>query len=156
MDVQIRFARIDDLNALLPLVREFYAYEKLELREPRYRELMEWLIGNETSAPYGHVLVVDDGRSLLGYAVVTSGFSFEFDGLTGLIDELYIRDAFRGQGLGGQVLSSVQELCLSCGIKAIHLEADHFNVRVHEYYKRMGFKDHDRYLMTKWLRPPRS
>ena len=155
MDVHIRFARVEDLDALMPLVREFYVYERLKLNETRYRELMEWLLGNESSAPYGNVLVVDDGGVLLGYAVVTTGFSFEFDGPTGLIDELYVRDEFRGKGLGAQVLSSVQELCLSCGIKAIHLEADYVNARVHEYYKRMGFRDHERHLMTKWLRSPR-
>ena len=41
--------------------------------------------------------------------------------------------------------------CRELGISAVHLEADHFNVRGHEFYKRLGFKDHERHLMTLWL-----
>jgi hypothetical protein len=33
----------------------------------------------------------------------------------------------------------------------LHLEADHFNERAHDLYLRLGFKDHKRHLMTKWL-----
>jgi len=40
------------------------------------------------------------------------------------------------------------------GISAVHLEVDHTNTVAQALYRKAGFVDHDRYLMTRWL-PPR-
>jgi len=45
----------------------------------------------------------------------------------------------------------VVSTCRDLGIQAMHLEADHFNAGGHEFYRRLGFKDHQRHLMTLWL-----
>jgi ribosomal protein S18 acetylase RimI-like enzyme len=37
------------------------------------------------------------------------------------------------------------------GVHTLHLEVERKNVRAHHLYRKMGFEDHDRYLMTKWL-----
>lgn len=37
------------------------------------------------------------------------------------------------------------------GIRAVHLEVARRNVPAREFSRRMGFEDHDRYLMTKCL-----
>jgi GNAT superfamily N-acetyltransferase len=149
---QIRLADPADIEAVMPLVREFYAYERLELNSDRYVQLAQTLISN---SDLGKMLVVEDRGVLIGYAVVGFGFSLEFGGRDALLDEFYLCESHRGQGIGAKILETVEEVCRTQGIHAIHLEADHFNVRVHEYYKRMGFRDHERHLMTKWLRTPR-
>jgi GNAT superfamily N-acetyltransferase len=151
--IQIRLAQLADVDALMPLVREFYIYERLRLNEARYVELAQTLVGNPE---LGRMLVVEQRGALIGYAVVGFGFSLEFGGRDALLDEFYLREQHRGSGIGTKVIKAAEELCRAHGIGAIHLEADHFNMRVHEYYKRMGFRDHKRHLMTRWLRPPRS
>ena len=150
--VQIRFATSADIQRLLPLVREFYEYERLQLNETRYVELAQMLVAHPD---LGRMMVVEESGELVGYAVVGFGFSLEFGGRDALLDEFYVHEPYRGRGIGTKVMEAVEELCRSQGIKAIHLEADHFNARVHEYYKRMGFRDHERHLMTKWLQSPR-
>ena len=37
------------------------------------------------------------------------------------------------------------------GVNAIHLEVDRGNDPACELYRRAGYQDHDRFLMTKWL-----
>jgi ribosomal protein S18 acetylase RimI-like enzyme len=37
------------------------------------------------------------------------------------------------------------------GVHAIHLEVDRGNDPALKLYRRTGYKDHDRLLMTKWL-----
>jgi GNAT superfamily N-acetyltransferase len=144
----IRKAQIADLERMMPLVREFYVFEKLVLEEQRYRELAVELIANEQ---LGRLLVIESDADLIGYAVIGFGFSLEFGGRDALLDEFYVRAEFRGHGIGTRVLSSVEELCRAKGIRALHLEADYVNARVHEFYKRAGFYDHERHLMTKWI-----
>jgi len=130
------------------LVREFYSFEKLTLDELRYRKLASLLVEDQT---VGRLLLGFEGNEIAGYAVVGFGFSLEFGGRDALLDELYVRQEFRGRGLGSQFISAVEEICRAEEITAVHLEADHFNARAHDYYKRLGFRDHERHLMTKWL-----
>jgi ribosomal protein S18 acetylase RimI-like enzyme len=35
----------------------------------------------------------------------------------------------------------------------LHLEVERANTAAQGVYRRAGFKDHDRYLLTKWLDP---
>jgi ribosomal protein S18 acetylase RimI-like enzyme len=37
------------------------------------------------------------------------------------------------------------------GVHAVHLEVDRGNDPAFELYRRTGYEDHDRLLMTKWL-----
>jgi len=37
------------------------------------------------------------------------------------------------------------------GVKALHLEVERTNTAAQAFYRKIGFKDHSRYLMTKWL-----
>jgi ribosomal protein S18 acetylase RimI-like enzyme len=86
-----------------------------------------------------------------GYLVLTFGFSLEFGGRDALIDELYVRENFRGRGLGRASLVLAAEVCREEGIRALHLEVDRVNTRAQGVYRQAGFRDHDRYLLTKWL-----
>jgi GNAT superfamily N-acetyltransferase len=144
----IRLAEISDLGRMMPLVHEFYVFERLKLDDSRYRELCLELIEKEE---LGRLLVIDADGELIGYAVVGFGFSLEFGGRDALLDEFYVQEEYRGHGIGGRVLAAVEELSRAKGIRALHLEADYVNARVHEFYKRQGFRDHERHLMTKWI-----
>ncbi len=41
--------------------------------------------------------------------------------------------------------------CREHGVKALHLEVERHRQSAYELYRRAGFEDHDRYLMTKLL-----
>jgi ribosomal protein S18 acetylase RimI-like enzyme len=75
----------------------------------------------------------------------------EFQGRNGLIDELYIRASHPGQGIGTSALKFVEGVCPSLGIHALHLEVDRKNTAAQGLYRKVGFEDHDRYLMSKWI-----
>ncbi|MDB6031743.1 MAG: family N-acetyltransferase, partial [Verrucomicrobiales bacterium] len=42
-------------------------------------------------------------------------------------------------------------LCHGEGITAVHLEVDRSNSRAQELYRKAGYADHDRFLLTKWI-----
>jgi ribosomal protein S18 acetylase RimI-like enzyme len=92
----------------------------------------------------------DEGEPV-GYLVLTFGFSLEFHGRDALVDELYVRDAHRGRGAGSACMAHVEELCRDEGVRAVHLEVDHVNLRAKALYHRRGYEDHARHLLTKWL-----
>ncbi len=95
------------------------------------------------------VLVVDG--KLVGYIVLTLGFSFEFFGTDAFIDELYVLPEYRRRGFGLDAVKYLEAEAHKLGVNAVHLEVDEGNEPAFELYRRMGFEDHNRFLMTKWL-----
>jgi ribosomal protein S18 acetylase RimI-like enzyme len=104
----------------------------------------------------GRTWLVCDGASAIGYVVLTLGFSFEFRGRDAFIDELYIAPAYRRRGLGRMAMEFAEKRARELGVNAIHLEVDHGNDPAMELYRGIGYADHARYLMTKWLTKERA
>lgn len=148
MDVRFRSGTVAYFDALLPLIRDFYEFEHLPYDEALLRGLLSQLVADER---LGRLIVFESGRKLIGYMVLGFGFSLEFHGRDCLIDEFYIRPESRSQGIGKAAVEFALGVCREVGIDAVHLEADYTNVRGHEFYKRLEFKDHQRHLMTRWL-----
>jgi ribosomal protein S18 acetylase RimI-like enzyme len=101
---------------------------------------------------FGRIWLLYEGPTLVGYIVLTLGFSFEFQGHDAFIDELYIAPAHRRRGFGRQAVAFVEQKAREMGVHAVHLEVDHGNEPALELYRRTGYVDHARFLMTKWLR----
>jgi len=99
----------------------------------------------------GRIYSIKCDDEYVGYSVLTFGFSLEYFGRDALIDELYIRADYRGKGIGSRYLKFIENICKDENIFALHLEVSKINTKAQELYRRMGYKDHNRYLLTKWL-----
>jgi GNAT superfamily N-acetyltransferase len=141
-------AGASDVELLFELMREFYACEHLEFDERTARVALEQIL-RERGFGVVHLIRVDGAAA--GYLVITFGFSLEFGGRNAFLDELYLRENFRGHGLGKASLELAGAVCREEGIRALHLEVDRVNTRAQGVYRQAGFRDHDRYLLTKWL-----
>lgn len=148
MQAEFKRASPADIATLLLLMQEFYAHEELAFDEARARQSLLGLLQNEA---HGHAYLIFRQGELAGYAVLTFGYSLEFGGVDALVDELYLREAARGQGLGRETLAFLAETCRARGIQALHLVVEHKNARAHAVYQQFGFRDQPRHLMTKWL-----
>ncbi|HYG61637.1 MAG TPA: GNAT family N-acetyltransferase [Thermoanaerobaculia bacterium] len=137
-----------DEDLLVELMREFYVIEHLPFDERVVRKGLREILGHRA---YGLIHLIQVDGHPVGYMVLTFGFSLEFHGRDALIDELYVQEEHRGRGLGRVALELAEEVCRREGIAALHLEVDRVNVRAQEVYRKAGYRDHDRYLLTKWL-----
>lgn len=142
-----RMAAIADLTILLELVKEFHALG-LPFDEQADRQALENLLTNES---LGQVWLVQQDREVIGYIILTFGYSLEYRGRDAFVDEFYLRPNYREQGIGTKTLAFAEDICRSLGIQALHLEADFKNTDAQRLYRRVGYEAHDRYLMTKWL-----
>jgi ribosomal protein S18 acetylase RimI-like enzyme len=103
-------------------------------------------------AELGKAWLIWVGERAAGYVILTLGYSFEFRGRDAFIDELYVAPEFRRRGLGRLAMEFVEERAREMGVNAVHLEVDRENQPARELYRRSGYADPGRYLMTKWLR----
>jgi ribosomal protein S18 acetylase RimI-like enzyme len=148
MQPVFQLASAANTETLIELLREFYAGERLSFEEQRARSALQLIFANDS---YGRIYLMYINAAIVGYLVVTFGFSLEYGGRDAFVDELYIQEKYRGQGIGKQALQLAEEICREQGIQALHLEVERENTNAQAVYRKAGFIDGDRYLLTKWL-----
>ena len=148
MEPTFRVADPSDADLLVEMMRDFNAHERIAFDEAEVRDVLAQLFANDS---YGLVYLVQLGGEVAGYVVITFGFSIEFRGRDALIDELFVKDAFRGRGLAAAALRHAESVCRERGIRALHLEVDRGNTRAQSVYARAGFADRGNHLLNKWI-----
>jgi len=132
------------LAQLDPLVAAFHAEQGIDLPgEARLAGLMPLLEGS----PHGAIYLIGPGRAPIGYVVITFGWSVEFGGLDGFIDEIFVRPKVRGRGIASDVLHSLPKALADAGLKALHLEVDRDAEAAQRLYRRAGFAPRSRYML---------
>lgn len=140
----LNLAKPDDLDRVLRLVADFHAEEDItQDTETRRAAILPLLEGS----PHGAIYLVGPGRAPIGYAIISFGWSVEFGGLDGFIDEIYIRPGVRGRGIGTEVLVSLPKALAGAGLRALHLEVDRDNEKARALYSKLNFQPRDRYML---------
>lgn len=148
MEPTFRAAEASDADALLAMMRALNEHEGTPFDEPTARAALAQLLADD-SCGVAHLILF--GGEVAGYVVVTFSFSLEFGGRDAFVDELFVSEAFRGRGAGWGALRLAEEVCRARGVRALHLEVERANEAAQGLYRKAGFTDHDRHLMTKRL-----
>jgi GNAT superfamily N-acetyltransferase len=146
MEPQFKAAWMADHDILFQLMQNYYDYDQIPLDEPAARQALTQLLSDD---PFGRVWLVCIEDKPIGYVVLTLGFSLEYHGRDAFIDEIYLEEPYRGQGIGTKIFAFVEEQARALGVQAIHLEVERHNQRAQSFYQKIGFKDNDRRLMSK-------
>ena len=64
------------------------------------------------------------------------------------IQELFVKEAYRAQGIGAQMLKFVEEALLVLNCLSLEVTAQNKRIQTHEFYKKMGF-EHTHLKFTK-------
>jgi ribosomal protein S18 acetylase RimI-like enzyme len=144
----ISLATLADEPVLGELMREFYAHEGLVFDEERTLGAFRTLAADPN---LGRVWIFRVDGEAVGYVAMTVCFSLEFAGRYALIDELYVREAHRGRGIGARALEVAAEACRALDVSALRLEVDIWNTRARDLYRRLGFALQERHMMSRWI-----
>lgn len=146
---RLTLATLDDLERLLPLVAAFHDEEGVLQDDATRRAALSPLL---KGSPHGCVYLAGPTRAPIGYVIITFGWSVEFGGMDGFVDEIYIRPGVRGRGIGTEILMTLPKTLASAGMKAIHLEVDRSNETARRVYEKQHFEPRENYmLMTRKL-----
>lgn len=146
---RFRLATEKDVDSVVAMMCAYYNEDGYPFVEQEARQAVVELIRDEGA---GCLWVAQLDDDVVGYLAVTLGFSLEYRGRDAFIDELYIRKSSRGLGLGREGLALAEAYCRRERVQAVHLEVEHHRETALELYRRAGYEDHERRLMTKWLR----
>ncbi len=146
MSNRIRLAGPDDLDRVERMVAEYHKLEGIESDEDHRRGAIAPLLDG---SPHGAIWLIGPKMSPVGYVAVAFGWSIELGGMDGFIDEIWLREAVRGRGMGGEALSELIKALDQAGIKALHLEVAPENGAA-RLYRRLGFRERKYGLMTRY------
>lgn len=149
MAIDFHLARPEHLSELVAMMKELQFDDPWSCRfDERFASnAMEELLRTPS---LGRVWTIADGSKTIGYIVMAFDYSLEYRGKGASVDEFFVGPTHRGQGIGAQALEFFAEQARQLGVTVVHLEVNHGNPAI-ELYRRMGFEEHERYLMTKWI-----
>ena len=133
----LRPATRADLPAIVGLIRELAAYEKLEHLVVATPESMHpHLFGPHPAAEA--VVAESEGGAIVAFALFFTNFS-TFLGQPGLyLEDLYVQPAHRGTGLGKALLQHLGALAVERGCGRFEWSVLDWNESAIGFYQRMG------------------
>lgn len=137
MTVRIDFASADDLPRLADLLAELFALESdfTPERERQLRGLRAIL-----DAPRcGRLFVLRVGGRVAGMANALITISTAQGGRVLLLEDVIVSRAYRGGGLGRQLVEHVLDWARGQGMTRVTLLADRDNQPALDFYRKLGF-----------------
>lgn len=132
----VRGATPADVAEIAALIRELAEYERLA-REVVLSEaaLREHLFG---ARPYAEALIAEDAGAVAGFALFFHNYS-TFLGKPGLyLEDLFVRPAHRGRGLGKALLRELARLAIARGCGRVEWSVLDWNEPSIAFYRSLG------------------
>jgi GNAT superfamily N-acetyltransferase len=140
----------EDIEALLPMVEQYWRFENIEGFDPaRMRALLTRVLED---ASLGRLWIARVYGEPAGYLLAVYVFSLEFQGLTAEIDEFFVLPQHRSLGLGAGMLAAAEAQFRAEGCTSVALQLGRSNEAARKFYRQHGFEDRAGYeLVSKLL-----
>ena len=146
MDVNLGRAGIEDASLLMELIKAYYAFDEIPFDPEKVRSALEELLNDES---LGRAWLTHTDGDAAGYLLATVGYDLEFEGRIAAITEFYVRPEYRRGGLGTQTIEFVEKTLRGSGVKTLELQVERANWKAVLFYRKNGFREHDRIPMSK-------
>jgi GNAT superfamily N-acetyltransferase len=137
-----------DLDALLALQRGYYGEDGYRFEPALARAAFGRLLDDPA---LGRAWLAEQEGHAVAYVVLTLGWSLEYGGRDAFVDELYVAPGARGAGLGRAGLAVAEAGARALGVRTLHLEVEPGKPEALGLYRRRGFVEHGRSLLSKPL-----
>jgi ribosomal protein S18 acetylase RimI-like enzyme len=135
-----------DKKVLLEFMEDFYALDEYPFDKKITSKNLNRVLKNPQM---GKIWIINDKKFSIGYFILTFVFSFEYGGVCAYIDEIYIHDAFRNQGIGTEAMKFIMNESKKLKVQLLFLEVEHRNSAAKKVYEKFGFTENRRSLMVK-------
>ena len=135
MNITIRPIEARDRTEILNMMRVFYASPAV------FSNGSDEIFSNDienciSGSPYVEGYVIEDSNNIQGYMMIAKSYSTEFGKPCIWIEDIYIKEAYRGMGLGGAFIEFITAKYTDC---IFRLEVEEENERAVGLYKKCGF-----------------
>ena len=133
---EIRKIRQEDREIVINMMRRFYNSPALITNgsEEIFASNVDNCLSN---SPYLEGYVFTVVGKVIGYGMLAKSFSTEFGGECIWIEDIYLEEEYRGQGIGSKFIHYVKD---TYSDKVLRLEAESDNAKAIATYEKNGFK----------------
>src|SRR5437773_880447 len=136
MPLRIRSAVADDVPLILSFIRDLAEYEKLPHEVVATEELLRQALFGPR--PFAEVIIATLGDEPVGFALFFHNFS-TFLGLPGIyLEDLFVRPAARGQGVGRRLLAHLARLAQERACGRLEWAVLDWNDSAIRFYRNLG------------------
>ena len=132
----IRLMNREDKAIVLDMIRVFYASEAV-LSNGSEEIFLSDIDACVNDSPYLEGYILEENGEIQGYAMIAKSFSTEFGKPCIWIEDLYVKEPYRGMGLGSGFLNFIVDKYPGC---LFRLEAEQENARAIAVYEKCGFE----------------
>ena len=131
----IRRMNESDRESVMDMMRTFYASPAV-LTNGSDEIFVSDVDECVSDSPYAEGYVFEDSGETIGYAMLAKSYSTEYGKRCILIEDIYIKEGYRGKGIGSEFFRFLEE---SYPDVLFRLEAEEENERAIHVYKKSGF-----------------
>jgi ribosomal-protein-alanine N-acetyltransferase len=153
--IVIRKARLKDIDTLISLENELYDNQVEYLRESKSQNLDDFSLKNNSNtllkqfilttirSKNGLVLIAEFDKKIAGYLIIIIKKNIPIFKLEKLaeITDIYIKEEFRGKGIGKKLRDEVLKWCKIKKISSITLDMLPNNIHAKMIYEKWGFDE---------------
>jgi GNAT superfamily N-acetyltransferase len=133
--VEVRPARTDEIEEMLPLIRAYCEFYETEPDDEGLRSMFETLI-NEPSQ--GAIFIARDGGKAVGFATLDWKWSSLKAARIGYLEDLFVDPQARGRGIADALIEVCAARCRELGMPAMEWLTAPDNHRAQKVYDRTG------------------
>ncbi len=138
--ISFRSYRPEDFSELKNMIFELYADDAATTVGAMTREQIVRTVETMTTHPeVGDIIIFELNSQVIGYAILTWFWSNEFGGRMLIVDELLVKEAYRGQGIASHFFQTLFKE-RKYNEMAYELEVGATKAKTIQFYERHGFK----------------
>jgi diamine N-acetyltransferase len=153
----IRICNSEDKKEWILLNREFMAYEIQDAvfwnntdsnADERFTLTFDEALQNPELIT---LLLIEKEEEVIGFANLMTIFSVWSHGKALILDDLYIKEPFRGSGIGRIVMQYIEQYGEGNGFKRLQFQSEHTNPEAHKFYSKLGYTSESMNFYVKYL-----
>ena len=152
-DIIIRKTTIEDLRIIQELNNSLFELEKENYDSTLIKDWPLTEVGKEYFTDLinnSYVIVAELDNNIVGYLAGTINEKGSYEEVQyGEINNMFIKDEYRGLGIGNSLINSFKDYCKSNNINNLKVTASFKNKDAIEFYKKNGFDEFDLTLTTR-------
>lgn len=133
--IEIRPAREDEIEALLPLMRAYCAFYETSPSDGGIRNMLATLIADSSQ---GAVFIARDNGRAVGVATLDWKWSSLKGARMGYLEDLFVEPEARGRGIADALIEICAQRCRELGMPAMQWATAPDNHRAQQVYGRTG------------------
>lgn len=97
------------------------------------------------------IFVAEDKEKLVGFITFQARYVIRHKQPIGQIEELFIKEKFRKQGIGKALIQEAEKVAVKLGCHSVCVESGYQHRPAHKFYQHMDYKKSGNYFLKKAL-----